>query len=293
MANETTTTSWNDLIHSEAISEIILAANRPPPIHLAIAYVRNASQAGAGTYRFPKWNKEDVPAGTKTEGTGGFTVVESTTGGATATAGFVGLGRVLTAEAAQDSGRGLAEIMMQNEDAGRERLTKDLLGLFTSATNTEAFGNVAFNLTRWGTAKFSFEALNPVGTRRAFISSMAAMRGLEADMRTTGAAFLANPLEFSSGGSSIRLIPGQGYRGMFEGFEIYASSLCPDNDADTISSAFAMVGDLGALGLALWEGWGHIPEPDPEHANDKLWTRARYGVQITNQSNLLEVTTED
>lgn len=293
MANEITTTSWNDLIHSEAIDQFILAANRPPPIHLAIAYFRNASGAGAGTFRFPKWTKDDMPSGTKTEGTGAFTRVESTTGGATATAGFVGMGRALTAEAAQDSGRGLAELMMQNEDAGRERVCKDLLGLVTSATNTEAYGNVAFNLTRWGTAKFAFESLNPVGTRRAFLGSLAAMRGLEADMRTSSAAFLANPLELSVGGASIRLVPGQGFRGYFEGYEVYASSLMPDNDADTISSAFAMVGDQGALGLAVWEGWGHIPEADPEHANDLLWTRSRYGVQITNQSNLLEVTTED
>lgn len=293
MANETTTSSWNDLIHSEAIDAIILKANRPPPIHLAISYLRDASKGGAGTFRFAKWNKDDVPAGTKTEGTGAFTKVESTTGGATATAGYVGMGRALTAEAKQDSMRGLAELMIQNEDAGRERLTKDLLGLITSATNTENFGNVAFNLTRWGTAKFSFEALSPVGTRRAFISSLAAIRGLEADMRTTGAAFLANPVEFTAGNQNIRLVPGQGFRGYFEGYEIYVSSLCPDNDADTVSSAFAMVGDQGALGLAVWEGWNHKVEDDPEHANELLWSRSRYGVQITNQSNLLEVTTED
>lgn len=293
MANETTTGSWDDLIHSEGVDNIILAANRPPPIHLAIAYLRDASKAGAGTLRIPRWVKDSMPSGTKTEGTGAFTRVESTTGGATITAGFVGMGRALTAEAKQDSGRGLAELMMQNEDAGKERLTKDLLGLFTSATNTQNFGDVAFNLDRWGTAKFAFEALNPVGNRRAFISSLSAMRGLEADMRTTNAAFLANPVEFMAGGASIRLTPGQGFRGFFEGYEVYVSALCPDNDADTISSAFAIVGDQGALALGVWEGWGHTPEPDPEHANDLLWTRARYGVQISNQSNLLEVITED
>lgn len=293
MANETKTSSWDDLIHSEGINEIILAANRPPPVHLALAYFRDASKHGAGTYRFPRWVKDDVPSGTKTEGTGAFTKVESTTAGATATAGYVGLGRALTAEAKQDSLRGLAELMIQNEDAGRERLTKDLLSLITSATNTQAFGDVAFNLTRWGVAKFAFEALNPVGGRRAFIGSLAALRGLEADMRTTSAAFLANPVEFMAGGGNIRLTPGQGFRGYFEGYEVYASSLCPDNDADTISSAFAMVGDLGALGLAVWEGWTHKVKDDPEHANEELWSRSRYGVVITNQNNLLEVTTED
>lgn len=293
MANETTTTSWNDLIHTEAVDNIVLAANRAPPIHLAIAYFRDAANAGAGTYVIPRWVKDDMPSGTKTQGTGAFTRVESTTAGATVTAGYVGMGRALTAEAKQDSFRGLAELIIQNEDAGRERLTTDLLGLITSATNTEAFGNVEFNLTRWGTAKFGFEAQLPVGSRRAFISSLAAMRGLEADMRTTGAAFMANPLEFSAGGTNIRIVPGQGYRGMFEGYEIFVSSLCPDNDADTISSAFAMVGDRGALALGVWEGWNHNAEPDYEHANDLLWTRARYGVAISNQANLREVTTAD
>lgn len=290
MANETTTASWNDLIHSEAINDFILAANRPPAIYQAIAYYRNASNAQSGIYKFPRWAKTDIPAGVKTEGTGAFTKVESTTDGVSATAGMVGIGRVLTDEAAQDSLRGLADLVMQNEEAGGERLTKDLLGLITSATNTEPFGNVAFNLTRWGTAKFSFENLDPVGTRRAFISSLAAMRGLEADMRTTGAAFMGNPANLGAG---IMLMPGQGYRGMFEGYEIYVSKLCPDNNDDEISSAFAMVGDQGALGLAVWKTWEHKPKDDPEHANMELWSKARYAVAITNQKNLLEVTTED
>lgn len=290
MANETTTTSWNDLIHSEAINDIILAANRPPGIHQAIAYYRDASRAGAGVFKFPKWDKTDIPSGTKTEGTGNFTKVESTTSGASATAGVVGIGRVLTDEAAQDSMRGIADLMMQNEAAGAERVTKDLLGLITSATNTEAYGNVAFNLTRWGTAKYAFELLNPQGTRRAFIGSLAALRGLEADMRTSGAAFLANPLNLGGG---IMMQPGQGFRGYFEGYEVFASSLCPDNDADTISSAFAMVGDEGALGLAVWKAWVHKPKDDPEYGNMELWSSTRYAVAITNQSNLLEVTTED
>ena len=87
--------------------------------------------------------------------------------------------------------------------------------------------------------------------------------------------------------------PGQGFRGYFEGYEVFASALCPDNDADTISSAFAMVGDEGALGLAVWKGWVHKPKDDPEYGNMELWSSTRYAVAITNQSNLLEVTTED
>jgi hypothetical protein len=54
MAGETTVTSLNDLIHSQQIEELILAANRPASVHQLIAWARDASKGGAGTYQFPK-----------------------------------------------------------------------------------------------------------------------------------------------------------------------------------------------------------------------------------------------
>lgn len=290
MANETTTTSLNDLIHSEAIEQIVLGANRPAAIYRAIAWMRDASKAMSGVYKFPKWDKTDIAAGVKTEGTGSFTTVEQTTSGSNATAGVVGMGRVITEEAMQDSGKGLADMMVLAEEAGAERITKDLVGLFTSATNTYNFGNNEFNLTGWGTGKAQFKALNPRGSRLAFVGSVAAMRGLEADLRTTGAQILANPLYMNG---EIFMQPGQGFKGFFEGYEIYETALCPDNDADTISSAFCVVGDQGALGLAVWFPFKHVPKEAPENANMELYTYARYAVAITNQSNLLEVITND
>ena len=149
MANETTTTSLNDLIHSEAIEQIVLGANRPAAIYRAITWMRDASKAVSGVYKFPKWDKTDIPAGVKTEGTGTFTTVEQTTSGSNATAGVVGMGRVITEEAMQDSGKGLADMIVLAEEAGAERITKDLVGLFTSATNTYNFGNNEFTLTGW------------------------------------------------------------------------------------------------------------------------------------------------
>lgn len=289
MANETTTTSLNDLIHSEAIEQLVLGANRPAYIHQLCAWIRDASRDnGSGVHKFPRWDKTDVPAGTKAEA-GAFTFVEQTTSSASATAGMVGLGRELTYEAAQDSLKTLADLMIQNIEAGQERMTSDLVGLFTSATNTSAFGDNPFNLTRWGTAKAAFKAQNPRGSRFAYIGSNASLRGLETDMRTTGAAILSNPLYVD--GQLINN-PGQGYRGMFEGYEIYETSLCPD-EGDTISTAFAVVGEMGALGLAVWIPWMHKVRENPEYAGDELFTMSRYGVCITNQSNLREVQTED
>ncbi|WP_434424604.1 hypothetical protein [Nannocystis pusilla] len=289
MANETTTTSLNDLIHTEAIDQIILGANRPASIHQLVGWIRDASRDASGTHKFPKWAKTDVPAGTKTEAAA-FTFVEQTTDSASATAGMVGLGRELTYEAAQDSLRSLADLIILNLEAGAERMTKDLVGLFTSATNTTNLGNVAFSLTGWGTAKAAFKAQNPRGSRFAYIGSNASLRGLEADIRTTGAAILSNPLYVDG---QLVNNPGQGFRGFFEGFEIYETSLCPDNDADTISTAFAVVGDQGALGLAVWIPWLHKVRENPEYAGDELFTMARYGVAITNQDNLREVISED
>lgn len=290
MAGETTVTSLNDLIHSQQIEELILAANRPASVHQLIAWARDASKGGAGVYQFPKWDKVDVPSGVKTEGTGSFTITEQTTSSATATAGFVGIGIELTDEAAQDSLKGLADMIMLNEARGAERVTKDCLSLFTSCTNTHAVGDAAFDLTQWGLAKAKFKALNPVGARLAYVGSNASIRDLEASMRATGASFMANPLIVDG-----KLInnPGQGYRGMFEGIEIYETSLCPDHDADIISTAFLVAGDQGAIGLAVWVPWRHEVQRNSANATDELYSAARYGVCLTNQSNILEVQSQD
>lgn len=289
MANETTTTSLNDLIHSEAIEQIVLNPNRPASVHQLIGWLRDASMSQAGVYKFPRWDKVDMSAGTKTEGDA-FTVTEQTTSSASATAGVVGIGVELTYEAAQDSLKSLADIIILNEDRGAERLTKDLVGLFTSATNTTNLGNVAFSLTGWGSAKSAFKAQNPRGSRLAYVGSNASIRGLEADLRTAGAAILSNPLYVNG---SVINNPGQGYIGMYEGFEIYETSACPDNDADTISTAFIVAGDQGALGLAVWWPWKHEVFPNPGSAGNELYTSSRYGVCITNQANLREVISED
>ena len=290
MAGETTTASLNDLIHSEQIEQIVLAANRPASIHQLVAWVRDASKGGAGTYQFPRWDKIDMTTGVKTEGTGGFTITEQTTSGATATAGVVGIGIELTLEAEQDSMKSIADIIMLNEARGAERLTKDLVGLFTSASNTTNVGNAAFDLTQWGIAKAAFKAQNPVGVRMAYVGSNASIRDLEASMRSTGASFMANPLIVDG---SVINNPGQGYKGMFEGIEIFETGLCPDNDADTISSAFCVAGDQGALGLAVWWPWTHKVRENPENATNELFTSGRYGVCITNQANLREVISQD
>lgn len=289
MAGETTTTSLNDLIHSEQIEQLILNENRPASIHQLVAWIRDASRGGASVYQFPIWDKVDMTSGTKTEGAS-FTVTEQTTSSTTCTAGVVGIGIELTYEAAQDSLKGLADMILANMRRAEERVTKDLVALFTSATNTTNVGNAAFTLTQWGIAKSAFKAQNPVGSRLAYIGSNASIRDLEADLRTVGSAILSNPLYIDG---SVINNPGQGFKGYYEGMEIYETGLCPDNDADTISTAFAVVGEMGALGLAVWWPWKHEVHANPGAAGDELFTSSRYAVCITNQANLREVISQD
>lgn len=289
MAGETTTTSWNDLIHSEQINEIVLNPNRPASIASMIAWIRDASKGGAGSYRFPRYDKVDLTAGVKTEGDV-FTVTELTSSGATATSGVVGIGVELTDEAAQDSYKGLADIIMLNEGAGAERVTKDLLALFTSSTNTYTVGNAPFGLVEWGIGKAQFKAQNPQGQRLAYVGSNASIKNLEKDMRTAGSSILANPLYING---DVINNPGQGFLGFYEGIEMYETSLCPDNDANTISTAFIVAGEMGALGLAVWWPWQHKVHENPGAAGNELFTSSRYGVCITNPANLLEVISED
>lgn len=288
MANETTTTSLNDLIHSEQIEQLVLNPNRPAAIHQLVCWIRDASKGGSGIYQFPSWDKKDANAGVKSEGAD-ITIAEQTTSATTATAGVVSIGRELTYEAEMDAMKSLGDLVMLNEGAGAERITSDVCALFTSATNTHTVGNAAFTLTQWGIAKAKFKALNNSG-RFAYIGSNASIKNLEADLRTAGSAILSNPLYMNG---DIIKNPGQGYLGIYEGVEIYETSSCPDNDADTISTAFVVAGELGALGLAVWWPWKHEVRPNPGAAGNELFSTARYGVCITRQDKILEVISED
>lgn len=286
MANETTTTSLTELISAEEIERIIGEENRAASIHELVSW-RKEVIPGHAAWAVPRWDKSDIPAGTKAE-TSEFTNVEATLSEATISPGVVGLSRELTDPAAQDARQNAAEMFALNLRGMRERLTSDVLGLITSATNTSSFSGTNLDLDKWGTATAAFEGQNPYPFTRVAILSVNQLRDLKKAIRNSGGTIEAT----GRGLGVLGAIQGQIFE--FEGWVIVSSGLVPEFDATNDSGALVVVGPGEArvwstFARAFWWDLRNEVERDGKKQTNSLITSARYGVGITNQSNLREI----
>lgn len=289
MANETTTTSLTELIPAERIEEIIGMENRAAAPHDLIAWRKDMSDQPATLWSVPRFDKTDVPAGTKAEASE-FSNVEQTASEATITWGDVGLSRELTDAAGQLARMNAEATFMLNLRAMRERVSSDILGLTTSATNTSDFSGAALDLTKWGTATAAFNAQLPyAGFARVAVLHPAQVADLKAEIRTNGGTIEAT-------GRGLGLLEGQGDGSiyMFEGWTIIESALVPQFDASNWSGALIVVGKdalhtWSTFGWGVWKGITNEIERHAKKLTSDLVTSARYGVGITNQSNLREL----
>jgi hypothetical protein len=292
MANETTLTSLAELVAPERLAQIILEEHRPTSVFDLLSWRIDVSANPATTIVIPRWDKSDVPAGTKAE-TDEFTNVEATTSESTITAGVVGLSRELTDPAAQDAGVRAEQLIRMNLRGMAERLTSDLLALHTSATNASDFNGSNLDLDKWGTATAAFHAQYPhmAGMARVAVLSTNAVRDLKKAIRNAGGAI-------ESTGRGLGLLSNvEGGIFMFEGYTVIESGLVPQFDATNDSNALMVVGtDSDRVGSALARGiwWDvkHELDRHPKKQTTDIVTSARYGVAISDQSNLRELITK-
>lgn len=281
-------TSANDLIKTEGIAAVILAANETPRIFSSIAYVLDASANGAPTLRIVRWDSINVPSGVKTE-TDEADYTSFTTSKADVTSGVVIVRSLLSDELAQDASMtpegGLARQLV----AMSKRMDSDVLGLITSATNTSDSTGSAITLDLWEAARSAYLAQNPVigaSGFHSFVSTPQVISKFQSLLRQAGGAGLVA----AAGAMIFNKAPMAEYAGEYQGFQFFQGA-APANDADNTSSAFLAAGDQGALAMGIW--WAARPEliRVPGRTGTELVTSSRYGVTVSNQSNLREFIT--
>jgi len=283
------TTTANDLVKTEGIAGVILQANELPRVYQLVGWVLDGSDTGANVLRIPGWDSIDVPSGTKTETDEQGTYTDFTTSKADITAGVVVVRSLLSDELEQDANFtpeiGLARQIV----AMSKRMDKDLLGLITSATNTSDSTGSAITLDLWEAARSAYLAQNPVigaSGFHSFVSTPKVISKFQSLLRQAGGAGLVA----AAGAMIFNKAPMAEYAGEYQGFQFFQGA-APANDADNTSSAFLAAGDQGALAMGIW--WAARPEliRVPGRTGTELVTSSRYGVTVSNQSNLREFIT--
>lgn len=191
MADETTTTTADDVIPTEEIVDFVRAYPRATPVSMSVAWIKQST--GIVPCLFPRLSTSAViPAGTKTEAAS-FTRVATSTGSDTTTAAFVGSELALTDELVMSSKvRGLpATVIIDRLRAMANRIDTDVLANFDGLSSTS--GDTGTDLTRagMGLALAAYWALNlddSMGEHAALLANSAASQLMQDNLTTTAVA---------------------------------------------------------------------------------------------------------
>lgn len=286
MADETTTTSAEELVPVEDIDTYIANFNYVVPSGLAVAWARPS--IGSIPVRFPRWNEISVPSGTKNEAED-FTRVEVTTTEASATPGLVGFEVVLTDELLAGAQGGVPEsLLQQGVRAILGRMNSDVLGVSTGATNATGSTSDALGREKFSAAAAAYRALeiDPGATGlHAAILAHGPMGELDKDEVLTSAAIAGKSMMDVMSATS-------GYKGRYGGFELFEDGAVA-NEAPGKSNIMTPIGaQVSGLGLAMTE-MPRVARARAELGNraaaDFYVLRAWYGASLAYPQNLLEV----
>lgn len=275
-------TSGNDLVHTEGINKVILAANITPHIFDLLGWIIDASKNGSPTHRIPRWDDTSVPSGTKTE-TDEADWTSFPTSKADVTAGVVIVRSLLSDEHAQDANATPESSLQRQIIALTKRMDEDVLGLGSSLTNiTDETGN-ALTLDIWEAARTAYLGQKPMlgpGGFHAFVGTSKIVGKMQTLLRQAGGGSLIQ-------GAGLMMFDGQPmaeYQGRYQGFEIFQGA-APAADVSNSISMFLCAGEHGALAMGVW--WGLRPGSMPVlgRTGTELVTSARYGVTPSNQAN--------
>lgn len=248
------TTTVAETIPTEGKSPLII----PPPTLMRI-YEALAWQAPAtgGTFDFPRWDAVTV-TGSQTEADE-FTAHDYATSKATATPAMVGdRGFVADQVALEGSSVTTEDGVARIAEAVRDRLDKDVLALFVTATNASDNTGVNLDLDLFDAALAAFFAQKPTFRRIAFVGSTNQIRDLRKAIRQSGNGGLI----VGSGNEVFNGMPLNGFCGMWQGVEIWQGNTT-EADASNDAGGFCACAPLGTsspagilpgsgLGLAVW-----------------------------------------
>ena len=286
MANETTTTTYAEIIPTEVIPDYIQSFNYPKRCGLMIA--RRFQGTGSVAYRLPRFSEFDPTAGTKTEGTGAFTRIAMDTAEESVPAVIVGNEIALTREVIAASGvsgverASLDEVILAMDD----RRDADILGVSTSWTNTTGSTADVFTRDKLSAALSAYLLLNITegaeGT--ALVLHADAFRDLAADDWLSSA---------STAGKVPALATTLGYMGQLAGsnIQLFVSNNIPA-EAPGWSNFMTPIGTRS--GLAYVESAPMMVEsPRAEESVryqiSQHWIHMWYGTGMSNRNNGMEI----
>lgn len=289
------TTSANDLVPTEWINKFVIPPANHTRISEALAWIAPAMSGAA--HKWPRWDAVAV-TGTHTE-TDELTAQSYTTSVESVTGAVVGTYAFSSDQLQATSGQAPPEVQIFNmAEELRNRIDKDVLATFVSATNVSDNSGSNLSLDLWETALAAYMSQNPLGPRHAFIGSGNQIRDFRKAIRQAGGAALV----MQAGLEVFNGKPNQGYIGTYQGIEIYQGNTTQadaTNDAGGFTSCSAMGAWTGGtsldgggqyqvysgLGVAMWRlrnfGVNLETQRTPERVGLKLVASAMYGASVT------------
>jgi len=267
MANETTTTSVNDLVYSSIINEAVIEAARAKVVVVPLVKKYSLEGQASKAMDVPVWvakSADSVSEGTDLSNT------SLTTNKVTLTAGEVGIMTTVTDVAeASDILIGLDDYANQLGLAVADKMDSDLCGLFSALNSGSAVGSSGSDMTddNFLEALYTVEAANAPKPYYCVLHPRQ-----WADLRKDIVSNTGTPYSAEAG----RTIVNTGFSGVLFGVEIYTTTNCP-----TANSAADCVGALfSADAIGMVKKWGIRTEleRDASLRATEIVVTANYGV---------------
>lgn len=181
----------------------------------------------------------------------------------------------------------------------RNRIDKDVIAAIGAATNASDNTGANLSLALWDTAVAAFLAQKPGLDRIAFVGSSNQHRDLVTAIRSSGNGGLI----FGSGNDVFNGTPRNGYKGMWNGIEIYVGNTTQadaDNDAGGFVACAAPGSWVGptsleqggqyqvgsGVGIAMWQNIGVKAQYIPSRLGTDYVVAAMYGAAVTTDSRV-------
>jgi hypothetical protein len=275
MANETTTTTLNDLFTNIIAQARFTAEEQSLMLGLVTQY-NIGNQAGT-TIQVPKYPA--VTAGDLTEGTD-MGATEVSTSSVSVAVGEVGAQVVLTDLAAMGAGNPADELGTVLGNAIATKIDKDLIGLFSGFSGALGAAGSELTVADLFKAAATLRANKVTGSMAAVVHPFQAYQ-LKAGLTNT----FANP----NGGDLQNEAMRSGYVGTIAGIDVYESAnVSIDGSDDAVAAVFAPE----ALAIAIKRDFNLEVQRDASLRANELNATAVYGVGELDDSFGVKITAD-
>lgn len=289
----TPATLANGIDSEKILRDKVLQQQTAPYLAKLLAWNYDASSAGSATITVIKENSHT--AGYQE---GGTTYTQTDTIAATATTFTqVQVSAVtcphrsaLSEDGAQDFEGAVTIMLRQHYRAIMNQVDTDFLSRLAEGTATEGdFSGNGATLDSWLIAQGAHRENNPVldqGQKVAFAAHDHQHTDLLRDIAFNGGTIFGGD-KYSQMFAELADAESLGYRGKFNGVEMFSSTLIPEADSTNWSGGFLTIGEQGSIMLATWRPF--MTRSQVEIVTDSVdyVSKIRYGSALTDDANVM------